>query len=114
MPNYKNIVKKLARERINFLFNLANNIFPQNKKLANRYVDLARRYAKRAKLKIPIIWRNRICHNCKNYIYPGLNSRIRLQSRKGKASHISITCFECKHITRHYIKKRRNIIFSKE
>ncbi len=114
MPNYKKVVKKIARERMIFLFSLANILFSENKELANKYIDLARRYAKRAKLKIPIIWHKRICHNCKSFIYPGINSRIRLQSRKGKASHISLTCFECNHITRYHIKKRRNIIFPKK
>ena len=88
MPNYKKIVKKIARERIIFLFNLANKVFPENKELANKYANLARKYAQRCKLKIPIIWHKRICHNCKRFIYPGMNSRIRLQSRKGKAGNV--------------------------
>lgn len=109
MPNFKNIARKLAQSRMLYLFNLANITFPKNKELANQYINLATKYAKRAKLKIPKVWHKRICHGCKRFLYPGMNLRIRLQSRKGKASHISLTCFECNHITRYNIKKKRDI-----
>ncbi len=106
MPNFKKIVKKLAKNRMYYLFNLANEIFHENKELANIYIDLARKYAKRARLKIPKNWHGRICHGCKTLLSPGKNARIRMQSRKGKASHISITCLDCNHITRYNIKKK--------
>jgi len=108
MPNYKNIVKQIAKTRIKFLFERAHNIFPENRDLANRYVYLARKYAARAKLKIPTKWKQRVCHKCKNFLYPGINCRTRLQSRKGKGSHISLTCFECnKTSTRYFIKLKK-------
>ena len=105
MPNFKKVAKKIAKDRIFYLFDLADQIFLENNELANRYIDLARKYAKRAKLKIPKEWHQRICHGCKRFLYPGINARVRLQSRKGKASHISLTCFECDKITRYNIKK---------
>ncbi len=108
MPRYnrnnKNIIKNIARSRIDFLFHRAHEIFPDNKELANRYVYLARRYSQRAKIKIPSIWRKRVCHKCKKFLYPGINYRVRIQSRKGKGSHVSLTCFECNKITRYFIK----------
>ncbi|MBY9007745.1 MAG: ribonuclease P [Candidatus Lokiarchaeota archaeon] len=107
MPNFNKIAEKLAKTRIFYLFNLANDIFLENKELANEYVDLARKYAKMTKLKLPKIWNRRICHGCKKFLYPGNNTRVRLQSRKGKASHISITCLDCNHVSRYNIKKKR-------
>jgi len=101
------IVKRIARTRMLFLFNKAHEIFPENKKLANRYVYLARKYSQRAKIKIPSFWKKRICHNCKSFLYPGLNSRIRLHS-KGKGSHISMTCLECNQTTRYFIAINTN------
>ena len=99
----KNIIKKIANVRIEYLFGRAQEVFPENKELANRYVYLARKYAQRAKIKIPKDWKNRICHNCKKYLYPGINCRIRLHSR-GKGSHVSLTCSECNRTTRYFIK----------
>ncbi|MFW9998507.1 MAG: ribonuclease P protein component 4 [Candidatus Hodarchaeota archaeon] len=101
-PRY--IIKKIANSRMLYLFQKAHDIFPENKTLANRYTYLARRYAQRAKIKIPFEWKKRICHKCKNFLYPGLNCRIRIHSQKGKGSHISLTCFECNKITRYFIK----------
>lgn len=92
-----------------YLFQKADEIYPEKKDLANRYVYLARRYAQRAKIKIPFEWKKRICHKCKQFLYPGLNCRIRMQSKKGRGSHVSLTCYDCNNITRFYIKiKRKN------
>lgn len=105
--NNRAIIKKIAKTRIIYLFQKAHEIFPENKELSNRYVYLARRYAQRAKVEIPLKWKKRICNSCKKFLYPGMNYRIRLQSHKGKGSHISLTCFECNHTTRYFIKIKR-------
>ena len=102
--SYKRVVKQIAKSRIDFLFQEAHDIFKEDRELANRYTSLARRYAQRARVKIPFEWRKRICHKCKRFLYPGINCRIRMQSRKGKGSHMSITCLECNKTTRHFIK----------
>lgn len=102
--NSKNIIKKIAKSRMLYLFQKAHEIFPENKTLANRYVFLARQYAQRAKIKIPFEWKKRICHKCKNFLYPGVNYRVRMHSYKGRGSHVSLTCLNCTNITRYYIK----------
>ena len=101
--NNKAIIKKIADTRMNYLFHKAHDIFPSDKDLANRYNYLARRYAQRAKIQIPKTWKKRICHNCKGFLYPGINSRTRINS-KGKGSHVSTTCLDCNHTTRYFIK----------
>lgn len=102
----RSIVKDIANTRILYLFQRAHEIFPSNQILANRYVYLARRYAQRAKVDIPIIWKKRICKKCKKFLYPGKNYRVRLHSR-GKGSHISVTCLECNKSTRYFIKLKK-------
>jgi len=102
----KNIIKKIAEIRISYLFGKVEEIFPENRDLANRYTYLARKYAQRAKIEIPEKWNKRICHKCKKFLYPGINCRIRLHS-KGKGSHVSLTCFECYGTTRYFIKLKR-------
>ena len=103
----KKIVKQIARTRMMYLFNRAHEIFLHNNDLANSYVVLARKYAQRARIVIPSVWKKRICHNCKRFLYPGVNSRIRLHSNK-KGSHVSLTCLECSHTTRYFIKLKAN------
>ena len=101
--NNKAIIKRIADTRMNYLFQRAHDIFPNDKELANRYTYLARRYAQRAKIRIPKNWKKRICHSCKGLLYPGINSRTRIHS-KGKGSHVSTTCLDCSHTTRYFIK----------
>lgn len=101
---HRYIIKKIAKNRMLYLFQKAHEIFPERKILANRYVYLARRYAQRARIRIPYGWRKRICNKCKQFLYPGLNCRTRLHSHKGKGSHVSLTCFECNTTTRYFIK----------
>ena len=102
----RKVIKQIAKIRMNYLFEKANDIFPQDQKLANRYCYLAKKYAQRARIKIPIQWKKRICHHCKQFLYPGVNCRTRLHS-KGKGSHVSLTCFECNNTTRYFIKIRK-------
>ncbi|MFX1375531.1 MAG: ribonuclease P protein component 4 [Promethearchaeota archaeon] len=102
--NYRMTIKKIANYRMNYLFQRAHQVFPNNQTLANRYAYLARRYAQRAKIVIPYEWKKRICNKCKKFLFPGINFRVRLHSHKRKGSHISLTCFECNKTTRHFIK----------
>jgi len=106
MPNNKTVIKQIAKSRLDYLFKRAHEIYPKNYVLANRYVYLARRYAQRARIKVPPQWKKRICHNCKGFLYPGINCRIRMQTRPGKGSHVSLTCFDCNHVTRYFIKTK--------
>lgn len=109
MPNYKKVATKIAKSRAIYLFELAHSVFPECKKFSQRYVELAMKYAQRVKFKIPSRWKQRICHKCKRFLYPGINCRIRLQSRKGKGSHISVTCLECNFTTRFFIKAKSHL-----
>lgn len=106
MSKNKYIYKQIAKSRIHYLCQRAHEIFPKNKQLANRYIYLARRYAQRARIDIPNQWKKRICRKCKRFLYPGVNYRIRMQSRKGKGSHVSLHCFECNRTTRYFIKTK--------
>ncbi len=69
--------KNLAKERIEELFQHADQVFP-NQKLANRYVSLARKIAMKFKTRIH---KSRViiyCNHCKKYI------RIPLKNAKTK------------------------------
>lgn len=91
--------KTLAQEQIAELFKLAANIFPVNKKLANRYVALARRMAMKVKLHLPREFKRQFCAHCYAYLSSGVNARIRIRAGK-----VIISCFECKKFTRIQIR----------
>ena len=102
----KGLIKRIARTRMLYLYELAHEIFPSDKQLANRYAYLAKKYSNRAKIEIPYEWKKRTCRHCKKFLYPGLNCRTRLHSN-GKGSHVSMTCLECSQVTRYYIKSTK-------
>ena len=105
MTRPKQIIKSIAKSRIGYLFSKASEVHQENPDLANRYVELAQAYSRSANVKIPIVLKRRICHSCKKYLVPGVNCRYRMQSRPGKGSHVTLTCFNCNNKTRYYIKK---------
>lgn len=96
----KDKLKEIALERVKILFQQAEDVFPKDKALSNRYVTLARKIAMKVKLKIPREYKRRFCKYCYKYLQPGVNARVR--TRAGK---IVISCFECKKFMRIPIKK---------
>ena len=92
--------KLIALERMEQLFQEAEQAFSVNKALANRYISLARKISMKTKAKIPLKYKRRFCKHCYSYLRPGVNSRIR--TGQGK---VIISCFECKKFTRIPLKK---------
>lgn len=92
--------KKIALERIKQLFKEADDIFKENPKRANRYVELARKIAMKVNLKMPREIKRKFCKHCYSYLKPGINSRIR-----NYKSRITIYCNKCKKFTRIPIKR---------
>jgi len=95
--------KQIALERIKRLFEEAEEVFPKNKALANRYISLARKIAMKMRMSIPLEFKRRFCKHCYSYLKPGVNARIR--TRGGK---VIISCLECKKFTRIPIGKKKS------
>ncbi len=95
--------KQIALERIKRLFEEAEEVFPKNKALANRYISLARKIAMKVRMPIPLEFKRRFCKHCYSYLKPGVNARIR--TRGGK---VIISCLECKKFTRIPIGKKKS------
>ena len=92
----KNKQKKIAQERINRLFLLAEKAALNHRlDLATRYVALARKLSMRYLVSIPREFKKRFCKNCYCYLQPGANSRYRVGRR-----HLIIYCSECGNYTR--------------
>jgi ribonuclease P protein subunit RPR2 len=94
---------KIAEERVNILFNSAQEELPNNPERSHRHVQMARHIAQKYNLKIHPTWKRRHCKNCHKFLQPGVNSQIRL-----KNSRIEIKCLDCGEIRRiPYTKEKK-------
>ena len=96
--------KRIAMQRIQTLFRLAKETFNENQSLAQRYVDLARKIAMAAKVRLPREYKHQVCKHCKSFILPGVNCRVRVKQRR--EPHVVITCLNCGKQTRLPMKKK--------
>ena len=93
--------KKIALERIKTLFKEAKEV--KDKKLANRYIKLARELSMKYKVKIPSNLKRRFCKHCKHYLVHSVNVRVR--TRDGKVVYY---CLDCKRYMRFpYLRERK-------
>jgi ribonuclease P protein subunit RPR2 len=99
-----NATKRIALQRVHTLFSLAREVIHEDAELAQRYVKIARRIAMRTKLRLPKEYRRLICRHCKSFILPGVNCRVRIQSRR--EPHVVITCLNCGKHSRMPLKGR--------
>jgi ribonuclease P protein subunit RPR2 len=96
--------KRIAIQRIHVLFSLAKETFHENPSLAQCYVDIARRIAMAARVRLPKEYRRQICRHCKSFILSGVNCRVRVRQRR--EPHVVITCLNCGKQTRLPMKKK--------
>ena len=95
--------REIALERIKTLFKQARDVFKEDKNLANRYVELARKIAMKYKIRIPSELQKQFCRHCYKFLMPDVNCRIRLKNGK-----VVYYCLECKHFMRFsYIKEKK-------
>ncbi len=97
----KQTKKKIALERIYLLINSAISNTRSNPILAQRQANLARRISTHHRIKLPYELRINFCKQCKSFIVPGINSRIRLGRTNLKS--IRITCNFCEKTYRKVI-----------
>ncbi len=101
----KNNTRRIAKERMEILFEKAIQIHEKEPKLAQRYVELARRIGMKTRVRIPRKYRRLVCRGCKQFIHPGCTLRVRVKS--GGVKHIAFTCLRCGQIVRVPVEKRR-------
>jgi len=99
--------RRIARQRIQTLFRLANEAFDEDPLLAQRYVDLARRIAMGARVRLPKEYRRQVCRHCKSFILPGVSSRVRI--RQKREPHVVITCLSCGKRMRILLRKKEKL-----
>jgi ribonuclease P protein subunit RPR2 len=94
---------EIAEERIEILFNKADEKFSTHPERSNRYVEMARNIAKKYNISMSASWSKRFCHSCNHFMKPGSNCQIRLSN-----SSVVIKCLECGNINKiPYIKEKK-------
>ena len=94
---------EIAKHRIKKLFSEADKIFDKSPKLADRYVEMARKIAMKLNVPIPKYLKRKFCKHCYSYLRPGNNARVRIHK-----SRVIIYCKNCKKYTRIPVKPRRS------
>lgn len=97
----KQEARSLAQERIFILIRNAFEKIDNDYALANSQAQIAKKIAKRLRLKLPYDIRQLYCKKCKQFIVPGFNCRVRIGRSKIKA--LRITCLLCNNIYRKLI-----------
>ena len=95
----KSRLKAIALSRVEELFKEARHIFKKNPKLANRYIDIARKTAMKVNLRIPRILKRKFCRHCYSYLVPGETCRVRIHK-----SRVVYYCFTCRKYMRFVLK----------
>lgn len=90
----------IAKERINKLFEEAEDNIKEHPELSRRYVELARKIAMKYKVKFSKDQKMSSCKKCNAYLRQGVNCSTRLA--KGI---IVIRCKECNNLRRLVYKK---------
>ena len=92
--------KKIAKERIDELFKLAEEAYAKYPERAHRYSKLIRKLQLKYKIKLPLKIKRRICKKCDHFLKPGMNCKVR--SKDGK---LIIHCLDCKNMMKLGYKK---------
>lgn len=90
-----NEFKELAAERIERLFELAEDTFKARPELADNYVRAAWRLKTKYNLRLPKNLKRKFCRKCLSFWRPGASCRVRVQSGR-----MVVTCLRCGRITR--------------
>ncbi len=92
----KGAERRIARERIEILFGLAEREgLMGNLVRANRYASLAAKIGMRYNVRLPSEFRRRYCRSCHVFLIPGVNCRVRIG--RGR---VTTTCGACGDIRR--------------
>lgn len=91
---------KIAKERIDILFGLAEKELRRNPERSRRYVELARKIGLKYNVRLRKLKR-KFCKNCNTLLKPGLTSDVFLDT---KDKSVVVICKNCEKIYRYRYK----------
>ncbi len=87
----REIAKKIAKKRVEILFSLARKRIDEGElNYARKYIQLAKRIAMKAQIKIPKELKQNFCKNCYLLLIPGKTCKVR--KTKNKLTKICLNC----------------------
>jgi ribonuclease P protein subunit RPR2 len=90
--------QKIAKERIEILFDLAEKNLDKNLKRSQRYVELARKIGMRYNVRFPKEMKRKFCKNC-NTLLKGTKAKVRTEGKS-----LIIKCQVCNTIYKYPYK----------
>jgi ribonuclease P protein subunit RPR2 len=82
-------VRDLARQRMERLFELAEQEYALHPERSDRYVQIARKISTRIRIRMPSKYKRRFCKNCGCYL-SAADCRVRLYQ-----GIVHVTCLKC-------------------
>lgn len=86
--------RRIARERIEILFDLAKKELKKHPERSKRYIELARKIGVRYNIRLERLKR-KFCKNCNSLLIPGYNSEVKIDSKRKE---VIIKCKNCNKI----------------
>jgi len=90
--------RRIARERIRILFELAKKNLDEHPERSKRYIQLMRKIGLRYNVRLPKNIKRSFCKNCNTLLVPGKTSIIRLNRREKT---VRVKCLVCGKIYRY-------------
>ena len=78
------MLSRIIKERIERLFELAEENIKTHPERSKRYISLARKLSTRYNFRLSPKMKNKFCKKCNSLFIPGYNVAVKLNSRKGR------------------------------
>lgn len=85
---------KIAEERIELLFDQAEEKFDENPKLSDRYVEIARKIGERTQTPLRKELKLKFCSGCGSFWRPGATCKVNINPEKSTVEYKCCNCGE--------------------
>ncbi len=92
MPEARGVIRKVAAERIEILYDAAVRAFPEDRELSEGYIRLLEEIGRHYKVKIGKRIAAQICKRCSQPLIEGTNSQIRIIAKDKRIIYRCIVC----------------------
>lgn len=93
--------RRIAKERIKILFELAEKEFREHPERSRRYIQLARKIGLRYNIRLQKDLKKKFCKKCNSILIPGLSSKVRIKRKIRE-----VKCLNCGKVYRYPFRNR--------
>lgn len=95
--------RRIAKERIEILFKLAEEEFKKHPERSRRYIQLARKIGLRYNIRLSKSLKRKFCKKCNSLLIPGFSSEVKIKSREKV---VEVKCLNCGNVKRYPYSKK--------